>query len=556
MSRTPGGAGRAGRLGRVVSGVGVAALLGGVTALGLRLPAAAPADDVRTVVPVPPTATTLVCPGPVVLAADDAASDAAFDPAPVETRTTLRAVSLPPSPDEGEPSTGTSSDASTETEPAPDAPAAEVSPLGGGAPLVTLDDRSVGGLDAVPGPTLVRAEPAGDVAVTAGAASASITTQGDLRGLAAASCRAPAASTWLVGGSTEIGSSALLVVANPGRTPAEVSLDLWGPTGALDPAGASTFLVAPGEQRGVLLEGVAAEQRRVAVHVSAAGGVVSAHVQDSRLNGFTPAGTDLVTAGTEPATRQVLTGVVVPASTLEEPDTALVRVLAPGRDRAVVRLTVLGPDGPVSLPGAERLDLGPGEVTDVSLAGLPAGAYTVVVDADTAVVAGAMLTREGNPVELGDVPTLERAWAAAVPVGETGVVAVPGGVVGTVVAAAVPPVPDDVLEGGAGSTGAPATGVLRVLGTDGTVLSSQDVDVPAGRTARFDLAALAAGVEVAAVELVPSGTDDPGRAALAWSVLATSGSGAQELVSVLSPVPAPDAQPDVVVGAADRLGLR
>jgi hypothetical protein len=537
MSRTPGGAGR------VVSGVGVVALLGAVTAGALRLPDPASGATGGSVVPVPPTATTLVCPGPVVLPAEDAAGDAAFDPAPVQTRTTQRVVTVPA----GE---------------VADGPATTVTPLAGGAALLRLTGAdTAGGLEAVDGPTLVRADPVGERPPTVGGATASITPQGDLRGLAAATCQAPSASTWLVGGSTEIGNSALLVVANPGRTPAEVSLDLWGPTGALDAAGAATFLVAPGEQRAVLLEGVAAEQRRIAVHVAAAGGLVSAHLQDSRLVGFTPAGTDLVTAGAPPATRQVVGGLVVPGSAVEQPDTALVRLLAPGDDRAVARLTVLGPDGPVSLPGAEDLELGPGEVTDVSLAGLPAGAYTAVVDADVPVVAGAVLTRAGDPVELGDLPTLERAWSAARPAGATGVVALPPGVTGTVVVAGIPAVDGDVLEDGAGTGGAPATGELVVIGADGTTVATRPVEVPAGRTVRLDAAGLAPGVDVAAVQLVPSSTDADtdtdaaDRTSLAWSVLAATGAGTQELVSVLAPPPAPDPRPDVVVRAGDRLGL-
>jgi GT2 family glycosyltransferase len=531
------------------------ALLGAVTVGAMRLPGPASDAIAGSVVQVPPTATTLVCPGPVVLPADDAAGDEAFDPAPVQTLTTQRVATVPAAPSAGAPDA------------APAAGATTVTPLEGGAPLLRLDGAdSVGGLDAVGGPTLLRSDPVGEQPATVGGATASITPQGDLRGLAAASCLEPSASTWLVGGSTEIGSSALLVVANPGRTPAEVSLDVWGPTGALDAGGAATFLVAPGAQRGVLLEGVAAEQRRIAVHVTAAGGLVSAHLQDSRLQGFTPAGTDLVTAGAAPATRQVVGGVVVPDSSVEQPDAALVRVLAPGDDRAVARLTVLGPDGPVSLPGAESLELGPGEVTDVSLAGLPAGAYTVVVDADVPVVAGAMITRPGDPVELGDLPTLERAWSSAGRAGATGVVALPPGLVATVVVGGIPAVVDDVLEDGAGTAGPPATAELVVIGADGTTVATALVEVAPGHTVRVDPALLAPGVDVAAVRLVPSPDADADAAApvdpdapagthLTWSVLATIGASTQELLSVLTPVPAPDARPAVVVRAGDRLGL-
>jgi hypothetical protein len=117
------------------------------------------------------------------------------------------------------------------------------------------------------------------------------------------------------------------------------------------------------------------------------------------------------------------------------------------------------------------------------------------------------------------------------------------------------------------------TGTLRVLGADGRVLVEEPVSVPAGTTRRLDPAG-PAGAEVAAVELVPDGTgtdaaggrgeeDGPGgpvapdgsEATLAWAVLATVGGGPDELLSVLTPVGAPPAQPTVRVRADPRLGL-
>ena len=62
--------------------------------------------------------------------------------------------------------------------------------------------------------------------------------------------------------------------------------------------------MAPGAQRVLSLPGVAAEQRRIAVRVTAACGQVSAYLQDSLLDGFTPRGTDLVAAVAAPATTQ------------------------------------------------------------------------------------------------------------------------------------------------------------------------------------------------------------------------------------------------------------
>ncbi|MGV8968058.1 MAG: DUF5719 family protein [Cellulomonas sp.] len=534
---TPGGPWR-GRLARIAGAVGVLAACGAVVAVGLVAPIPADAVVPPVTVDVPPSARSLACPGPLVLPEGAGTGDSAFDPVPVPVLTEVRVLTVP----------GAGAHAAS---------SGTLTPLAGGTPIARLDPVGSGGAAqraaGVTGPTLLMAEPTGDVAPLIGGATASVTTAGDLRGLSAASCQVPAADQWLVGGSTEIGNTSQLVVANPGATAAQVSVELFGPSGAVDLAGAAGFLVAPGAEKVLLLAGVAAEQSRIAVHVSAAGGLITAHVQDNRLDGFTPAGTDLVSAGTLPATRQVVGGLVVPESTIDAPDVAQLRLLVPGDAGATATISLLGADGPVSLPGADSVELAGGEVTDVSLGALPAGAYTAVVDAPVPFVAAAMITRAGLPGQLDDLPTLERAWGASAVPGLGGVVAVPARVGGTVLLTAVGPDDD-------GAGGGVATGTLRTLGTDGAVLDERDVHVPAGTTTAIELTALAGDVAVGGVELVPGGatvTDgaSSGRAVLSWSFLASVTAADGEFVSVLTPVPAAAATPSVEVRTARTLGL-
>lgn len=521
-----------GRLARVTGAFGALALTGAVAAVGLAAPVPADVATPPITVTVPPPARTLVCPGPLAQPDDTGAGDSAFDPTPVDTLTELRALTVSP---------GAAGAASSGT----------LTSLAGGAPLATLEPAGTAAAalraSGVRGPTLLRAEPAGDAAPRVAGATASLTTAGDLRGLAAASCQPPAAGQWLVGGSTEIGSSALLVVTNPGATPAEVSLEVFGPSGPVHLAGAAGFLVAPGSERAVLLEGMAAEQRLIAVHVSATGGLITAHLQDNRLNGFTPAGTDLVSAGTAPATRQVVGGLVVTGSAIDAPDAAQVRLLAPGHTAATARISLLGPQGPVALPGADTVELTPGEVTDLSLGGLPAGAYTAVVDADEPIVAAAMITRPGLPGQLDDIATLERAWGGAAVPGTGGVVALPARVAGTVLLTGVGPDAD-------GAGGGAATGTLRIIGTDGAILNELPMSVPAGTTVAIPVASLAGAATVAGLDLVLPDRHGTG-AVLAWSVLASFAAADGDFVSVLSPVPDVPAPPSVDVRRVGTLGL-
>ena len=274
------------------------------------------------------------------------------------------------------------------------------------------------------------------------------------------------------------------------------------------------------------------------MHVRASGALVTAYLQDNRLNGFTPAGTDLVSPGTAPATRQVVGGLVVPASAIDTPDVAVLRLLVTGRVATKARIRLLGPTGAVAMPGIDNVDLAPGEVTDLSLGGLPEGAYTAVVDAGEPVVAAAMITRPGLPGALDTTGTLERAWGAAAVSGTGGVVALPAGVAGT------------VLLSGVGTGGPAATGVLRTFGADGTILDRRTVRVAAGRTVAIPVASLAKA-DVAGIDLVP----DTKGADLAWSVLASVTEPDGEFVSVLDPVPDAAAQPSVNVRRAATLGL-
>lgn len=526
-----------GRSVRAVSGVAVLGAVAAVVAGGVRFPAAVAGHDDATAVEVPPAPTALTCPGPLVLPDDTGRGDGQFDPVPVAPETTLSALAV-------------SSGGGSVTDLATDDEAAA---LGEGGAAVTVP-----GVDA---PLVVNALPT-DVSARAAGVVASLVTKGDLRGLAAASCQAPTADAWLVGGSTELSSTALLVLQNAGSTPVEAAVEVYGPSGLVD-TGAERHLVAPGEQEVVVLGGVAAEQRRLAVHVTTTGGRVSAYLQDSAIDGFTAAGTDLVAPGAVPARRQVVPAVSVAEADVDQPGSGTLRLLVPGEKGATARVRILGADGVQDLPGAEAVDLAPGAVTDVPLGGLPAGAYTVVVDADRPVVASAVLSRPGDGTALDPgTPTLERAWAPSTEVGTGGTLAVPAGTRGSLVIGAV-------AEGDALDVDAVATGELRLLGEDGVVLATRQVRLRAGTSGAWDVRALAAGTGV--VEL---GTDHSGAAGgpevtgvdlvttagapvrLAWGLVASVDEGTGPLLSVVAPVPPAAADSGAAVRADPRLGTR
>jgi hypothetical protein len=502
---------------RALWGLAAVALVAGVVVLSPTLPDA-PAEPVSPVlVDVPPGSTVLVCPGTVRLPTepedgDDVAYDPQFDAAPGESVAALGVLTARPSSD----------------------PAARalLTTLAGEQLDQVTPARTAGGgwFDGPEAATVLRADATGEQPPWLAGSMRVVTAEGDLRGLAAATCQYPTAESWLVGGGTELGSSARLVLANPGVTPASVTVRVWGPSGEAELAGAPEYLVPPGSERVVLLEGVAAQQRRIVVQTTSSGGAIAAFLQDSLLRGFVSAGIDHVVAGQGPATRQVVP-LSVTSSEADGLDVAQLRVLAPGEEAGTADVTFIGADGPVDLPGTQ-VALDPGVVIDIPLGGLPAGEYVAVVEADVPVVAGGMLTR-GQGV--GDTRTpaapMDRAWAASVSVGSGGPLALPSGAAGVLVLA----VPDNTRGGTAV--------VVEAVGPEG-VLAAREYRVRGGRTLSIpldDLTAEAAdgGSGDELVGLVVRPTDR-----VAWAVvLLVDG----EMVGVLTPV---DPRP-----AAPQLGV-
>ena len=568
---------RAARRAAVRRGVSTAVVLGltaALVAFGTDLAAQEDAAAAPgTVVALGARSTTLVCPGPVALSDPGSTDDEGFSSTPVETRTSVRTSVVGEGVDAALfPFTGADGGAGT-----PVQSVAGALPSGQGS----IDDLD----DALVLRTSAEAGGAGEQAgVVVGASAASATAAGDLQGVAASGCQAPGISQWLVGGSTELGTSARLVLQNPSRTPATVTIRVWGAGGELDLAGPATYLVPPSSQVSTLLEGLAAEQRRVAVHVSSTGALVTAYLQHNVLDGLTPRGVDFVVPSDEPATAQTLVGLEVEASEITDTGVAAVRILAPGETAGTATIRVLGADGQHVLRGAETVDLAAGAVTDVSLAGLPAGRYSVVVQADVPVVAGAQTTRTGvaDPEQRLVGTPQDRAWVPSrhVTTAAPRVVAVPARTAGVVVITALPADLDgastfaadvpivysagEELPADAAAVTDPAAagwvpeerGELRVLGTDGAVLAAVPVELALGQTVAVDLETLADGAEVAAVVVVPAdatAADVPWT--LDWSVL-LSAPGISGATAVLVPLVPDGAGTEVLVRRSAAVGLR
>ncbi|TFD74085.1 hypothetical protein E3T54_14890 [Cryobacterium sp. Sr8] len=254
------------------------------------------------------------------------------------------------------------------------------------------------------GPLLLRVPaPEGATVPSLVAGSQSQTARGEsVGGFAAAACGEAGADAWLVGGSTDVGRTSLVLLSNPTTVVASVDLTVIGETGIVDAPGANGILVQPGAQRIVSLAGLAPNLQSPVVHVEAHGGQVVASLEQSLIQGIEPSGVELIAPSAAPSLTQVISGLVVttqapPAAETDadhvSDEIPSVRILAPGEESAQVEVVVIGSDG----PGAPiKVDVQPGIVAEIPLPGLAAGNYAVRLVSDRPVVIAARASADGT----------------------------------------------------------------------------------------------------------------------------------------------------------------
>lgn len=273
--------------------------------------------------------------------------------------------------------------------------------LPGGDQLATANARPAGLGAAVRGASTAEVTATGSLAAGIAALQTGLRRQGDDRGLVAAACAEARSDMWLLGGGGDSTRRERLVVVNPGANPVTVDVQVHGDTGPVASVNGARLAV-PGHGRiAVLVDALAAGQKTPALRVTATGGVVTAVLEDSWIEGATGRGRDDSGPTEPPSVEQV-----IPAAYLDGP--ARLRIVVPGEAEAVVQSRVLTTSGPASLPGDGVVRVPGGTVRDLDLGSLPAGAYAVQVRSDQPAAAAVMAERRsagGGPSDL--------AWVAS-----------------------------------------------------------------------------------------------------------------------------------------------
>ena len=226
---------------------------------------------------------------------------------------------------------------------------------------------------------------------------------GSSRGLAGLRCEAPKTEAWFVGGSTQVGDSLTLVMANPDDTPALVDVLAWSSAGPADPRPGRGISI-PGRSRVAFpLDQVAPDKQWLAVHVVVQRGRVAAAIRHARLDGHTPKGVEWVPQAQPPATTVVVPGLP------QGPGRRILSVTNPGLDPTIVSLQLTTPTGQYVPTGMDALEVPAGTTLATELAPLTdkSAATVKVVSAGGPVIAGAFV------YDLQDGPVREISYAGS-----------------------------------------------------------------------------------------------------------------------------------------------
>lgn len=376
--------------GLVGAGVAIVAIAGATV---LPLPDFAIGVPSKTVRPVAADQQR-VCPGPILaLAADGSATQ----PSPIGQASTSYGTGAPDGPDVQVRSLKPDSDADSRTQ----------------APQVL---------------TVATPQGATSPPLFAGAQVQTATAE-DLAGLTAAECAEPAADTWLVAGSTSLGQTSLVMLANPTSVDATVSLAVYTETGAVDAPGSTGIVVPAGGQKVIPLAGLAPAATAPVVHVQTSGGEVVATMQQSFEQGIQPQGVELTGGTGAPSRQQTISGMIVAniaAVTAQESgenvgvEFPALRVFVPGSADADITIGVVGEEG-TAAGTSHAQTVKAGNVAEIPLDNLKDGSYTVTVNSSVPVVAAARTTSIGASKR-------DFAWfVSSAPLGDSLLAAVPTG---------------------------------------------------------------------------------------------------------------------------------
>ena len=306
-------------------------------------------------------------------------------------------------------------------------------------------------------------------------------TDGDLKGVSAASCVTPALKQSLIVSGTKTGITQQLVVANPSAKATSVNIKVWGSdkAGALALSTGSTLTVGAGKESILNLAAAASEQDALYVTVSSEDTPVAAVVRTITMDGLTSKGSDYAVPNNVSAKTLAING-------LSEGDDVNLYVY-PSQQADV---TVSWTDG-TGTKNTNQQTLEANRVSVIDLGSVPKSATGLTISATEPVTAAAKVTNDGD----GDQADFALV-NASVPM-NVSAIAVPDHATAQV---SVTNTSDD-----------DRTATLTSYNGDGDIVEQSDLTIRAGASTTIELADINDG-DVAAVSLA-----DPDQS-MVWNI--------------------------------------
>lgn len=258
--------------------------------------------------------------------------------------------------------------------------------LGAGARApVHLDPRPASVVTASTGGSAVAVTASGRAAGSVAVDEHELVAQGARQSLRATSCLAPGTDWWITGPDGRVGYADVLLLANPGDGPANVTVTAWSANGAFTPPRLASYALPAASAASLPVADYAPDAGLLTFHVHANTGRVIAQAVDDRYSGLAFAGSDWIPPTQPPATRLVVPG--FPGG----PGYRDLLVCVPGAEDATVSLRLSTSSGSYVPSGHQTLHVAAGHSAVVDLEGALARVPgAVVLSSDVPVAAAAV----------------------------------------------------------------------------------------------------------------------------------------------------------------------
>ena len=187
-------------------------------------------------------------------------------------------------------------------------------------------------------------------------------TRSKSRSLATVVCSISSGDQWFVGGSGAVTSRSSLAIINSGLSTSIVDLIVYSQTSV---SSVISVRISKNSSKRIYLDTLAPGENSLVIHAITRSGRVTTFLHDQRQRGLVALGGDFVSQGADPATRVVIPAISNISRAARNTNQTL-RILAPGKISANVRVILVSTDGTFAPLELDDIYVKAGKVKDIS----------------------------------------------------------------------------------------------------------------------------------------------------------------------------------------------